>query len=115
MPSSGISPALSHRKGNTWWRAENGCPCRRRGKQPCEQVGEGTCVFAGDGSKTICFMAWPRHYCPVSSIWRKVMREGTRSGVLAGLLAFGWPILCFASPATPALIAEVQTALDRGD
>src|SRR5690349_14537124 len=25
-------------------------------------------VFVGDGYETACFMAWARHYCPVSSI-----------------------------------------------
>jgi tetratricopeptide (TPR) repeat protein len=43
------------------------------------------------------------------------MRARVESGILAVMLAFAWPALCLASPATPALIAEVQTALDRGD
>lgn len=35
--------------------------------------------------------------------------------IWAALLALAWAPVCLASPATPALIAEVQTALDRGD
>lgn len=41
------------------------------------------------------------------------MRGRTGHGIFAALLA--WPAIAFAAPATPALIAEVQTALDRGD
>ena len=37
----------------------------------------------------------------------------TESGILLLLLALSGPVM--AAPATPALIAEVQTALDRGD
>jgi len=43
------------------------------------------------------------------------MREVERKAVGAALLVFVWPAMAAASPATPALIAEVQTALDRGD
>jgi tetratricopeptide (TPR) repeat protein len=42
-----------------------------------------------------------------------VMSGRQKSTILAVLLAMAGP--CGASPATPALIAEVQTALDRGD
>jgi len=43
------------------------------------------------------------------------MREVERKAVGAALLVLVWPAMAAASPATPALIAEVQTALDRGD
>src|SRR3569833_493291 len=43
------------------------------------------------------------------------MREAERKAVVTALLVLVWPAMAAASPATPALIAEVQTALDRGD
>ena len=43
------------------------------------------------------------------------MGRRKKIATLTALLALAWPALCSASPATPALIAEVQTALDRGD
>ncbi len=43
------------------------------------------------------------------------MRGAEQRAVIAALLVFIWPAMALASPATPALIAEVQTALDRGD
>lgn len=43
------------------------------------------------------------------------MREAKQRAVGAALLASIWPAMALASPATPALIAEVQSALDRGD
>ena len=43
------------------------------------------------------------------------MRKAERKAVVTALLVFVWPVMAAASPATPALIAEVQTALDRGD
>jgi tetratricopeptide (TPR) repeat protein len=43
------------------------------------------------------------------------MREAEQRAVIAALLVFIWPAMALASPATPALIAEVQSALDRGD
>ena len=43
------------------------------------------------------------------------MRGTEQRAVIAALLVSIWPALALASPATPALIAEVQTALDRGD
>lgn len=43
------------------------------------------------------------------------MREAEQRAVGAALLVLIWPAMAPASPATPALIAEVQTALDRGD
>jgi tetratricopeptide (TPR) repeat protein len=42
------------------------------------------------------------------------MRGAERKAVVTALLLV-WPAIAQASPATPALIAEVQTALDRGD
>jgi len=43
------------------------------------------------------------------------MRGTEQRAVVAALLVSIWPAMALASPATPALIAEVQTALDRGD
>jgi len=43
------------------------------------------------------------------------MREAKQRAVIAALLVSIWPAMALASPATPALIAEVQSALDRGD
>src|ERR1700753_2055236 len=43
------------------------------------------------------------------------MHEAKRKVVVPALLILVWPAMALASPATPALIAEVQTALDRGD
>jgi tetratricopeptide (TPR) repeat protein len=43
------------------------------------------------------------------------MREAKQRAVGAALLVSFWPAMALASPATPALIAEVQSALDRGD
>ena len=43
------------------------------------------------------------------------MREAKQRAVGAALLVSIWPAMALPSPATPALIAEVQSALDRGD
>jgi tetratricopeptide (TPR) repeat protein len=44
-----------------------------------------------------------------------MMRGAEQKAVVAALLVLAWPAAAVASPATPAMIAEVQTALDRGD
>ena len=43
------------------------------------------------------------------------MRGAEQKAVMTALLVLAWPMAAEASPATPAMIAEVQTALDRGD
>jgi len=44
-----------------------------------------------------------------------MMRGAEQKAVVTALLVLVWPVMAKASPATPAMIAEVQTALDRGD
>lgn len=44
-----------------------------------------------------------------------VMRGRKQIRVLAVVQALAWPLAAFAAPAGPKVIAEVQTALDRGD
>src|SRR5471030_500173 len=76
-------------------------------------------VFRGMFSETACFMAWPRHYCPVLwaflPLWQNwVITKTLFHSVVAalGLLLAG---LAHAAPSTGAMIAEVQAALDKGD
>src|SRR5471032_1388802 len=76
-------------------------------------------VFQGMFSETVCFMAWPRHYCPVLRAFRLLWQNWVMTKILflsvvatAGLLLAG---LAHAAPSTVAMIAEVQAALDKGD
>src|ERR1700759_2728152 len=57
-------------------------------------------------------MAWARHYCPVSRIWRTSMGRFAWPGAIPAMMRAG---NAWSAPETPALIAETQAALDRGD
>src|SRR5437879_12839132 len=76
-------------------------------------------VFRGMFSETACFMAWPRHYCPVLRAFRPLWQNWVMTKLLflsvvaaSGLLLAG---LAHAAPSTDAMIAEGHAAPDKGD